>query len=110
MKKRIICLAVLALVCASLFACSAPHVHTYEYGWSHDMYEHWHAAACEHTEEERDRAAHFFEGSVKVRETCTTPGVHTLTCAECGFATDIDVPAAHRYENGVCAECGEAQA
>ena len=107
MKRSLICLFVLLLVSVTLFACSAPHEHTFEYGWSYDMYEHWHAAACEHTEEERDRAEHFFEGSVKVQETCTTPGVHTLTCAECGFATDIDVPAAHRTERheGQAATC-----
>ena len=110
MKKMFIFSLLLALS-ISLCACQepAPHVHTYESEWSHDTYEHWHKASCEHAELESGRAEHFFEGSVKVKETCTEPGVHILTCEECGFSTEITVDPAHRYEDGVCAECGEAE-
>ena len=111
MKKTILCLALILLLGASLAACRAPeaHVHTYATEWSYDMYEHWHAASCEHTEQERDRAEHFFEGSVILRETCTEAGRHRLTCAECQYSTEIEVPPAHRFEDGVCTECGAPQ-
>ena len=114
MKKGIFCLLVLFFVCGALFACDepnpepeAPHEHTFAEEWSHDLYEHWHAADCGHSDTASEREGHVFWGTVKVRETCTEPGVHILTCSVCEFSTEIDVPPAHRTEQheGQAATC-----
>lgn len=116
MKKRIFCLLILIFVCGALFACDepnpepeAPHEHTYSETWSHDLYQHWHAADCGHTDAEAGREDHTFFGTVKVRETCTEPGIHIITCSICGFSTEIDAPPTHRFDNGVCVDCGASE-
>ena len=114
MKKRILCLLILIFVCSALFACDEPnpdpeppHEHTFAGEWSHDLYEHWHAANCGHSDAESGREDYVYFGEVKVRETCTEPGVHILTCSICEFSTEIDVPPTHRTERheGQAATC-----
>ncbi|MBQ8174126.1 MAG: leucine-rich repeat domain-containing protein [Clostridia bacterium] len=113
MKKQLICLTLILLFCVALAACEQPeppHAHTYSTEWSQDLYEHWHAADCEHTELEADREEHTYMASVDIEETCTESGLHTLTCSVCGYGTQITVPAAHRTEphEGKAPTCTEA--
>lgn len=67
-------------------------------------------AACGDVQYETIEAeGHRFEEEIIKSETCADDGEAKYTCTDCGFVyTDI-IPATgdHKYENGVCAVCGE---
>ncbi len=61
------------------------HTHTFSDEWSSDEANHWHAAACGHTSEVSDKAAHTWnDGEITTPATETTDGVKTYTCTACG--------------------------
>ena len=99
------------------------HVHFYQTIWSADTGYHWHAAACEHPSEVKDRAPHSFN-EAGVCTVCgyirtTAPHTHTFSgdwtydetihwhAATCGHAEVISGVGLHTYENGVCTTCGK---
>ena len=94
-----------------------PHEHTFSSEWTHNEYEHWHEAACEHTDEVSGTASHTFSnGACTV---CGRPEHHEHTF-ETTWTTTIrfhyyestcehrDVTkdeAEHNYVNGICTVC-----
>lgn len=62
MKKVFALLLCLCAVTLTLVACDTgkepPHEHTFDSTWLYDEGQHWHAAACEHTDLESDRGNH----------------------------------------------------
>ncbi len=62
----------------------APHEHRFASDWSHDDGGHWHAAVCTH-EVIADYAVHRSDaGQLTTPATCTTDGVCTFICMDCG--------------------------
>ena len=48
------------------------------------------------------------DGQITVAPTCTADGVKTFTCTGCDITyTETLAATGHRYENGVCGNCGE---
>ena len=61
-----------ALIAATtLYAKWIEHKHTFKDEWSSNDTSHWHAAACEHTTEKKDEAAHIYGTAGTERYTCT---------------------------------------
>ena len=62
MKHVLACLLCLLTLAALLTACDSgkepPHEHEFDSTWLYDETQHWHAAACEHTDLESDRGDH----------------------------------------------------
>ena len=62
MKKVFALLLCLCAAAVLLTACNngkePPHEHTFDSTWLYDESQHWHAAACEHTDLESDRGDH----------------------------------------------------
>ena len=58
MKKVFALLLCLLLLTITLAACDSgkepPHEHSFDSTWLYDEAQHWHAAACEHTDLESD--------------------------------------------------------
>ena len=52
-----------ALTCTLGILMACGHEHTFSNEWSKDAQYHWHAAACEHKDEVKDRAEHDFGGN-----------------------------------------------
>ena len=64
-------------------ALDALQAHTWSTAWSSDANEHWHECANCHAE--KDKAEHRWNnGEVTTKATCTTAGVKTYTCSDCG--------------------------
>lgn len=87
MKKVFALLLLLTLVTAVLVACDGgkepPHEHTFDSVWLYDNAQHWHAATCEHTDLESDRADH-------------TDNDGNDICDVCGYIADHT----HSYDEG----------
>ena len=61
MKKvfaLLLCLITLTVLLAACDKEEPPHEHSFDSTWIYDETQHWHAAACEHTELESDRGDH----------------------------------------------------
>ena len=71
-------------------------------------------AACgdSYTEGGGEAAGHVWdEGEVTAEATCTEAGEKTITCTVCGETQTEEIPkTGHRFEDGVCENCGEAEA
>lgn len=48
-------------------------------------------------------------GVVTTEPTCTTKGVKTFTCTVCKNVKTEEIPAAHKFANGVCSVCGATE-
>lgn len=102
----------LIVLTLTLAACGGDsHEHSYVTDWSRDAVSHWHAAACEHSDEVADKAAHSLVTTVTREETCTEDGEQTVTCSVCGYTSTETIPASHALESveakaPTCAEAG----
>ncbi len=89
MKNKLkMLLAMLAAVLCIGFAvaCDEPHEHTFAETWSSDATHHWHAATCEHTEEQSDKAEHTLTETVITEATYLEKGSAKKVCI-CGYET-----------------------
>ena len=91
MKKKVLSIVLLALVCcfmAVFAACNGnneepPHEHTYSSVWSSDGKYHWHVATCGH-DVVSGKTEHIWDGGVVTKApTCTEKGEKTYTCTVC---------------------------
>ncbi len=87
MKKVFALLQCLCALTLMLVACDSgkepPHEHTFDSTWLYDESQHWHAAACEHTDLESDRGDHVDADGNDI-------------CDVCGYIKDHT----HSYEEG----------
>lgn len=122
--------AVLALGAVGFTACkdnepaeneTVTHEHTYAIRWSNDSDYHWHAAACEHTDEVKDKAAHIDENDDEKCDICKyqLPHKHKYSdkwtsdennhwhAPTCGDTSEVKDSAPHIDENKdeKCDEC-----
>ena len=58
----------------TLYAKWVEHSHIFKDAWSSNDTSHWHEAACEHTTEKKDEAAHVYGAAGTERYTCTICG------------------------------------
>ena len=58
----------------TLYAKWVEHSHIFKDAWSSNDTSHWHEAACEHTTEKKDEAAHVYGAAGTERYTCTVCG------------------------------------
>ena len=86
MKKVFALLLCLVLLTAMLAACDSgkepPHEHTFDSTWIYDENQHWHAAACEHTELESDRGDHVDADGNDICDVCGYIKDHTHSFEE----------------------------
>lgn len=69
------------------------------------------SCACGDVQTVEIPAAHTPGEAVVVDATCTTDGSITVSCTVegCDYSQTETIPAGHKYENGVCSVCGEAE-
>ena len=82
MKQVLACLLCLLTLAALLTACDSgdqepPHEHSFDSTWLYDESQHWHAAACEHTELESDRGDHVDADGNDICDVCGYIKDHT---------------------------------
>ena len=82
MKQVLVCLLSLLTLAALLTACDSgnqepPHEHSYDTVWLYDEAQHWHAAACEHTDLESDRGDHVDADGNDICDVCGYIKDHT---------------------------------
>lgn len=94
-----------------------PHEHTFSTEWTHNEYEHWHEATCEHTEETSGTGSHTFSnGECSV---CHRPAIHEHTyettwstttryhyyASTCEHRDVTKDKEEHNYVKGICSVC-----
>ena len=83
--------------------------HSYSGEWSSDENNHWHDCTVEGHTDKKDLAAHNWnDGVVTTKPTCTTAGVKTYTCSDCGATKTAKIePTGHDWSNkdGICKNC-----
>ena len=92
MKSKLKYLFVFLPVAVAVFACLAcggknaddNHTHTYATAWTYNDEYHWHAATCEHTGKESDKAVHTLVATGSAAATCTENGYIDYAC-DCGY-------------------------
>ena len=81
MKKAFALLMCLVMAVTVLAACDSgkepPHEHTFDSTWLYDENQHWHAAACEHTDLESDRGDHVDADGNDICDVCGYIKDHT---------------------------------
>ena len=81
MKQFTICLLCLLALVVLLTACDSgkepPHEHSFDSTWLYDETQHWHAAACEHTDLESDRGDHVDTDGNDICDVCGYIKDHT---------------------------------
>ncbi len=81
MKKVFALLLCLLLLTITLAACDSgkepPHEHSFDSTWLYDEAQHWHAAACEHTDLESDRGDHVDNDENDICDVCGYIKDHT---------------------------------
>lgn len=82
-KKYFAVLSAAAAAAMCFAACG--HVHTFTDEWSFDEESHWHAATCEHENEQGGKAKHSFHREILKEATCEESGTASYTC-ECGYS------------------------
>lgn len=118
--KKTICLAIALIFVAALFAgCNVAHIHQYSKQWSISATEHWHQAACEHSDLVRDKAEHtFVDGKCSVCGYVQGTHVHTFSelwsqsatehwhQATCDHSELVSNRGTHRFDGNRCVVCG----
>ena len=86
MKHVLACLLCLLMLAALLTACDSgkepPHEHEFDSTWLYDETQHWHAAACEHTDLESDRGDHVDADGNDICDVCGYIKDHTHSFEE----------------------------
>ena len=86
MKKVFALLLCLITLTVLLAACDSgkepPHEHSFDSTWIYDDAQHWHAAACEHTELESDRGDHVDADGNDICDVCGYIKDHTHSFEE----------------------------
>ena len=81
MKHVLACLLCLLTLATLLTACDSgkepPHEHEFDSTWLYDETQHWHAAACEHTDLESDRGDHVDADGNDICDVCGYIKDHT---------------------------------
>ncbi len=86
-KLKMLLTMLAAVLCIGFaVACDEPHEHTFAETWSSDATHHWHAATCEHTEEQSDKAVHTLTETVITEATYLEKGSAKKVCI-CGYET-----------------------
>ena len=86
MKKVFALLLCLITLTVTMAACDSgkepPHEHSFDSTWIYDDAQHWHAAACEHTELESDRGDHVDADGNDICDVCGYIKDHTHSFEE----------------------------
>lgn len=118
MKKRIFALLSVGLaftVCLAGCDKTEPtpeeHTHTFSQEWTTDAENHWHAATCDHADQQSGKAAHNLEiiEDVNNTVTCVSAGKAHVKCTVCGYEDlSHDVPAlGHSFVKQRLSSCTE---
>lgn len=123
MKNKLILLTLVLMLCLTIslvaVACGGGddvHVHIFSTEWSSDETYHWHAAACEHKDEIKDKEEHTFNGEICSKcgynnhkhtfaDTWEYDAVNHWHIATCEHTTELGNKVAHDFVDGIC-ECG----
>jgi len=102
MKKqstKFLLLSLLAISTMFMSCVKEIHQHTYSDKWTSDDEYHWHAAICEHTDLNIDKAEHTWDtGKVTTEPTEKTEGVRTYECSVCKKTkTEVIAKLAHTH-------------
>ena len=54
---------------------------------------------------DKGECQHIYNSSVTKEPTCTESGEKTYSCSKCGYSYNVELPAAHKMENGSCTKC-----